>query len=334
MTTVDTLATRLVAAIPERVRADVCANVTSAIVRHWALSLRTAISFQTRGAGGWCDGVSVTEAGVILYRATGNRRQNFTLAHELAHYLVEADPAALSWLADRPEPLREIEHLCDRIASMLLIPRTVLDEALDGGPPSAATLGALRQSAEASRSACAVAVAQRLPCDGFVLVLEVGSTEVFFAARSRDTRPYAWRGDAIPAGHPLRQPKPPELCVAWWPYPYDERRRYFMSTMVTDGYVYAVLAENNLWRVPGLHFTEDAREDRGFKGTINCPTCGYSGPTRWWPHDACGESKCPRCDECGCDRKARSEKRVQCTGCFLSYPSHLVVGGLCRDCRD
>jgi len=52
-----------------------------------------------RADGGVCDGVSYLNDGVILYRSTGNRRENFTLAHELGHWLVDQADATLRKLA-------------------------------------------------------------------------------------------------------------------------------------------------------------------------------------------------------------------------------------------
>ena len=108
----------------------------------------------SRGHAGWCDGVSITTAKLVLYRPTGNRRENFTLAHELAHFLVESDDACLSWLADQRDPGRELEHVCDTIASKLLIPQEVIDLVLDGHAPDATILAALR-AAQSHRDRCA-----------------------------------------------------------------------------------------------------------------------------------------------------------------------------------
>ena len=33
--------------------------------------------------------LSYLSDGVVLYRSTGNRRENFTMAHELGHWLVD-----------------------------------------------------------------------------------------------------------------------------------------------------------------------------------------------------------------------------------------------------
>ncbi len=41
----------------------------------------------------------------------------FTLLHELGHHMAEADEACITWLADRPEPERTLEQVCDAFAA-------------------------------------------------------------------------------------------------------------------------------------------------------------------------------------------------------------------------
>ena len=193
------------------------------------------------------------------------------------------------------------------------------------------TVLGLFEGTAASRSACAIAVARRLPCDGFVALMEEGATEVFFSARSRETRPYAWRGDPIPGGHPLRRRSPPTQTKAWWPHPSGtERREYYMSTATDRGWTVAVFTEDDLFGVSDLHLPQDVTEDRGYEVEVTCP-CGYSGSTRWWPCKECGQSQCPRCGECACARRAR--QRVPCESCYISVLPHLLVDGLCDACR-
>ena len=92
----------------------------------------------SRSDGGACDGVSFLEDGVILYAPTPySRRENFTLAHELGHWLVDQTEAIYDWLADQREPARMLETLCDRIAQRLLLPRTVVRTVVGGGPVQA-----------------------------------------------------------------------------------------------------------------------------------------------------------------------------------------------------
>jgi hypothetical protein len=208
-------------------------------------------------------GQAMRAAGLILYRPTHSRRENFTLMHELGHHLVAQDIDCLSWLADQPEPARVLEQLCDQIAADLLIHPDHVAAALDGGPPDAEVVVALFDTTEASRSACAIALARRLPCDGFIVLIEDGADQVFFAARARDTRPCAWRGDTIPVGHPLRQTPSPPRALVWWPYPTgSERREYFMSCTSAKEWRIAVFAENNLFGVPGFHIPQEVPHPR------------------------------------------------------------------------
>ncbi len=324
---------RLLEAIPQAVREDLAESPEVAIQLHFAVTIETANSFGTRGDGGWCDGSSITDAGIILYRPTSSRRANFTLLHELAHHLIASDDACLNWLANRPEPLRELEQMCDELAAALLIPRELVDAALGNGPLSAATLDRLYGSSQGSRSACAVALAHRLPCDGFIAIIDTRARTVFFSARARETRPYAWRGDPVPGGHLLRVTPVPERSESWWPYPDGEHRQFYMSTAMDNDLAFAVFAEHDLWNVAKLHLSGVERPDRGYHGTISCPSCGYSGRTRWWPCKVCGEGTCPKCQECGCDRRARQLRLRRCRICTVSVAEHLLVNDVCPGCR-
>lgn len=334
MTTPRAEAARLVESIPGHIRRELASDPAQAIKAHWELAVTAADTLAERGAGGWCDGMSITEAGIIMFRPTGNRRQNFTLLHELAHHLVDSDDDCINWIADRPEPAKELEQVCDQIAASVIVPAEQLDFVLDGQRPSAPLWQALYESTSASWSACAVALAQRLPCDGFIAVVNLPTSKVMFAARSRDTRPYAWAGDSVPAGHPLRQADPAALTVAWWPYPDRDRRQYYMSAIKIRDHAYAVLAENDLWSVTKFHQPDQTRLDRGYQGTVTCRNCGHSGPTRMWPCNACGQPPCPRCSECGCDQRERTVSRSMCSNCTVSVPENQLVDGLCTGCRD
>jgi hypothetical protein len=329
--TVTAWARRVLDELDADVRADLADSLATAIELHFGLTVSPAESFGERGGGGWCDGVSIIDSGVILFRPTASRRQNFTLMHELGHHLVDTNVECLTWLADQPDPPRVLEQICDQIAADLLIAADAIDIALAGGPPDAAAVVGLFRDTEASRSACAIAIVHRLPCDGFVVLLEASATEIFFAARARDTRPYAWRGDTIPAGHPLRQNPPPARAKAWWPYPNSgERREYFMSSTTANGWTVAVLAENDLFGVANLHLPQQVEQDRGNDAEITCP-CGYRGKTRMWPCQRCGVPECPRCGECECARRDR--KLIACTNCFSKVQPFLIIDGLCDQCR-
>ncbi len=329
--TIATCAGLALAGISDDVRRALAQDLADAVRAHFGLSVQPADTFGERGDGGWCDGASIIDSGVILYRPTASRRGNFTLMHELGHHLVENSVECLSWIADQPDPNRVLEQVCDQIAADLLITAADVDAALAGSPPDALAVLGLFDGTEASRSACAIAVARKLPCDGFVALVEEDAPEIFFAARARDTRPYAWRGDPIPAGHPLRRQPPPARTKAWWPQPNGtERREYYMSTATDRDWTIAVFTDNDLFGVTDLHLPQQVAEDRGYDGQVICP-CGYSGPTRWWPCKECGQSQCPKCGGCACARRDR--QRVPCQSCFATVLPHLLEDGRCDACR-
>ncbi len=328
-------ARRIANGLDEHVRADLEEDPRTAIETHFGFTVQAARSFAQRGAGGWCDGMSETRTGVLLYRATPGRRENFTLAHELAHHLLDLDYDAPSWIADQPDPARLVEEVCDEIASRLLIPEERIRWAIGDAKPSAATIAELYETTTASRTACMIAVASRLPCDGFALLVDPDDpTRVFTASRARETtRPYAWKGNEIPGAHPLHRSVPSSACRGWWADWRGDRREYYMSTADVAGYLCAVLVENDLWQVDVLHTYVEVDEDRGNDAALSCPGCGFTGTTRWWPCSTCGVLPCPRCQKCECDRRERREKRDSCQSCLVSVRSHLLVDGLCDDCR-
>ena len=325
-------ARRIVAALPVEVRDDIAADPRSAIEVHLEITVQPASSFVERGARGWCDGMSESRSGVILYRRTPGRRENFTLAHELAHHLVDEDEDCPSWLADQPDPAHMLEEVCDDIASRLLISDDLFERALGGGKPGADTVAALHELTVASRTACLIAVANRLPCDGFALLVDPdASHRVFAAARARDTRPYAWKGDAIAAGHDLRRATG-AARRSWWEGRNGDRRDFYVSVADVDGYTCAVFAENDLWAVEKLHTYTPVEPDRGNDAHLNCPSCPFEGTTRWWPCDTCGVLICPRCQACECTRREQREKRAACNRCFTVVRTHLLdEDGCCKD---
>ena len=325
-------ALRLVEQLRDDDRDAVCANPHDAARQRFGLLVEPSVAFAQRGEGGWCDGASITRAGVILYRPTPGRRENFTIAHEIGHHLIADDDDCPSWVADQDDPGHVQEEICDLIAALLLLPDELLANSLAGERPSAEAVARLYNASAASRTACAVAIANRLPCDGFVLLSEPGSGVVFAGARARDTRPYAWKDNPIPPAHPLRRDEPPAKAKAWWPKPSGERRTFYMTTADVDGYLCAVFAENDLWGVEKLHFNEPADLDRGNDQTITCP-CGYNGRTRMHPCPTCGIPECPKCRECECARRRRREATSMCTNCFNTVRAHLLVDGICDNCR-
>lgn len=333
MATTRSEATRLLGSQPEDWVREAAENILHAMTNRWELAVYEKQSFTSRGAGGWCDGMSITSSGIVFYRPTGNRRSAFTLAHELGHNIVESDEACINWLSTQDDLERELEHLCDEIAARILLPRTVIDAALGGEPPSATALARLHDTSQASWSCCAIALAGRLPCDGFIALVDQRSQQVYFSARARDTRPYAWRDDTIPTGHTLRGLHGPIETVSSWPrFNINEPRRYYLSADSNGEWANAVFAENDLWHIEAFHAPQSEPEGSHHTGRLKCQSCGYKGTTRLYPCDTCGEERCQRCEKCQCDREAE-KPRVMCAGCTMFVLPHLLDAGLCPDCR-
>lgn len=149
--TVADLAERVARVVPADVVARVTADPRGALRDDFGLTVRDVPELaDRRGAGGWCDGMSFLDHDVVLIAATGNRRDNFTAVHELAHLLVLRDDEAMNWLADHPDPGTAEELLCDRVAARLLVPPTVVTRLLDGNPPRARHIAGLHAATSAS----------------------------------------------------------------------------------------------------------------------------------------------------------------------------------------
>jgi IrrE N-terminal-like domain len=332
MTTVRRWSEQLIAGLDSAAIDRVAANPKTALTDVFGITVVATSGFDARGAGGWCDGVSLLDGNKILYRPTPSRRENFTLCHELGHYLAESDNGCLDWLGDLPDGERVLESLCDAIAARLLIPDSARSAALADGP-SAEALIELFNMTGASRSACAVAIANALPTEGFVAVVDAEAPDsVFFGARAAETRPYAWAGDAIPESHPLARLFEPRRCHTYWPTRDGGQRNFYMSGAVHGSWNIGVFSSDNLWGIEGGNFVDPGEPSRRNDETIKCP-CGYRGVTPWWPCDSCGIPTCPSCGECQCDRDRRLLPTAMCQECTSTVRAHLLQDGLCPACR-
>lgn len=289
----------------------------------------------TRQGGGACDGVSFLQDGVILYAPSPNsRRENFTLGHELGHALVARDVAAMDWLADQSDTARLLETICDRIASALLLPAAGLTH-LDG-PVSAQDVLDLFRSTQASRPVCAIAIANRLNGLGAVALVDRYSRQVTFS--SVHPHPdmgwptvFPWRGQVIPPGHPLATLHDGGTMRrrSYWATPWGARQDYYIDACHDGHHLIVVFADLDIWGCETLHL-DPPREylDRP-TGEVTC--CGHTVQVRGYLCTTCQQHYCPRCQRCRCERSAGTE--TTCRRCFLSYQPHLIIEGLCEECR-
>jgi len=287
-----------------------------------------------RGTGGWCDGASFVDEGRIMYRPTLGRRENFTICHEIAHHILrEHNDEAIDWVYDRKDPARTLEDLCDRVAASLLISDTVATAEIDDHGVTAQTVVALFEETNASRHCCANRLIDSVRGKGFVAIVDPETMEVWATAKKPDTSPASFRGQRVPAGHPLHRLRETENHIrlkAWWPLGPSDRWDYYLDAIRHDRWIIAVLAETDLWGIDQLHFAQEERQ--GYDGQMTCP-CGFSGDTPWYPCNECETPLCAKCRKCQCDWRAERESWEMCMGCTVSVRSHLLVDGICDQCR-
>lgn len=302
------------------------------------LSARPAEHLASRSDGGACDGMSFLRDGVILYAPSQtSRRQNFTLAHELGHWLVLQSEPVFDWVADQENAPRLLETLCDRIAQRILLPESVVDSVFSKrAPVQAADVLQLFAASQASRPVCAIAIARRLPGLGVVVVIDRSTDKVTYASVRPDPDQgwplvFPWPGQSVPSGHPFRSTAPGFAFTrkSFWRDQWGRQEDFYIDA-VTDGpRLIAVFSDTDLWQAERLHLDEPREFDQRPSTQIRC--CGETRAVRGWPCPTCGQPYCPKCGACRCERLARREQ--SCTNCNLRLQPHLIVNGLCEECR-
>jgi len=326
-----------VAQLDQTTRDALRTDPSRAIRERLGLSVIQRVDLGERGEGGWCDGMSITEKRVVFYAPTDNsKRENFTLNHEVGHYLVDndTDEATLDWAADLIDRPKVIEQVCNIVACRLLLPEAQVRSILGTVGPGGDAVAMLEARSEASREVCVIALAERMPCDGFVAVVNLRSSTVTFAARAGAGRPYPRRDEEVPTGHPLLRLADDESAAveSWWPWPDRNPRHYYQQATRRGHWIYAVLADNDLWNAATFHTPAVDRPAVSVpERRITCP-CGFVGTARGFPCSSCKKIACTRCGECDCDRKERLQ-RAFCDGCFISFPVAQLEDGLCSGCR-
>lgn len=331
----DILARQALANLPNQTRDLLAADPPGALAQLGLQVVAVDEVKPQRGDAGACDGTSFLDDGVILYARTPNsRRENFTLAHELGHFLIDQTDVVIDALADEDHAPELLETLCDRIAHRLLMPAAAVEQALSGGTVCADAVVRLHEHTQASWPVCAIALAERLPCVGAVIVVQ--DSAVIFASVHPDPvqgwpTVVPWRGHPIPAGHPLKSlaPNARFTRLSFWENLWGSRERFYIDAAYEGRRVIAVLSERDLWGCERLHLDPGVAFDSRPAWTITC--CGVTREVRGYPCPTCGHGYCPTCKQCRCEKAAAQE--VACTGCFLTFAPHLLVDGLCEDCR-
>lgn len=293
---------------------------------------------ERRGDGGWCDGISFLNDGLLLYSETPfSRRENFTLAHETAHWLVDHDDDAADWVADHESPEVTLEQLCDHIAGRLLVPPEVLSRVVGNSPPRAAHLEKLYSVTNASEPACAIALTRHLGGFGAAVLIDLDTRAVKYASivwDGFDGRPvaYPWTDQYAPQGHTLRAMPANErrTTKSWWATPWGQRQSFYLDAIASDRVIFAIFSEQDLWEIEKLHVDVAERQVDKPSQEVVCK-CGFSGTISGFPCPACDVLFCPKCKSCGCQRLFA--RHQPCTKCFTSSPTHTLKDGLCVECQ-
>lgn len=331
--TTQLVAQRITASVHSGERAKLARRPLAALQQLGFTVAAVTTPINSRGAQGWCDGMSFTTNRAIIYRQTDSRRENFTLLHEYAHSLVAEDEDALEWLADLEDTPRELERLCDAIAAELLLPTSTVAAVVKGGPVRADHAVALYDTTQASHHAIAVRLLTRLPCAGSVFLVNANTLTVAFAATSSDMRVWPGKNQAVPLGHALQRLQPEESISApsFWETPWGKRQSFYLDARRRTNWIHGVLAERDLWKTEKLHIRHEDRErplEREAR-PVACP-CGYRGTTAGMVCEEAEHPYCPRCQECLCHYGNRTQ--VACSSCNLVVPAQDLQGGRCSMC--
>lgn len=331
--TTQSVATRIVAEVHAGQRLELGRQPLRALRRLGFIVDAVSTPASSRGAQGWCDGMSFSSGRAIVYRQTDNRRENFTLLHEYAHGLVDDDDEALEWLADLPDTSRELERLCDAIAAELLLPSTAVNAVVKAGPVRAEHAVALYDGTQASHHAIAVRLVARLPCAGSVFMVNAKTLTVAFAATSSDLQIWPGKNQPVPAGHALHRLQPEQTITApsFWATPWGKRQSLYVDARRRTNWTHVVLAERDIWQTETFHARYDDRDlprERQVR-TLSCP-CGYRGTTAGAVCDEAEHPYCPRCHECLCFFGPRD--RIKCPNCNMVVPATDIQDGRCSMC--
>ncbi|MGQ2915226.1 hypothetical protein [Microbacterium invictum] len=325
-----------VAAVPADVRALFPSNPLLTLTSQLDLVVRPAPDLaRARDDGGFCDGMSFLDDGVVLYRPTGNRRENFTLAHELGHWVVGRLDPVLDWLADNDVDGRMLETICDRFARELLLPAQIAAELVGRGPVRAHHIIDLFDTTQASHPVCMIAVAEHLRGMGAIALIDRVSGEVTDASVRPDPdrgwpAVIPWRGQRLPEGHHLLELPDAATRIEriTWRGRWSEDD-FYVDVLVTRRKIVCVFADTDLW-TPG---TGAPLIDRSFdtRLLLRGYCCGTDFQVRGYPCPTCQKPYCPSCGLCQCERATASDQ--SCTECFRLYRPALLEDGVCVDCR-
>lgn len=288
-----------------------------------------------RETGGACDGMSFLEDGVLLFRPSPtSKRENFTLCHELGHWLIEQDTRLIDWLSDQQDSAAVLETLCDRVAKSLLLPADLVGEYVTN-PVRAQNVVDMTDDSAASLPVCGIAVAERLPGLGAVVIIDRADNSISFASvRPDDDRGwptvYPWPGELVATGHSILDLVAGGSMTrrSFWTNRWGNRADYFIDAVASERRICAVFSAADLWKTETLPSLVE--HDFGTRLISSFRCCGVEQDVRGYPCSRCGRGFCRKCGNCRCTSIADFEGK--CVECFSITPAHLLREGRCELC--
>jgi len=274
---------------------------------------------------------------ILLQRSSSRRRDTFSLLHELCHHLLDSDDEAAEMLfaiANRKRRDQLEEDICDAFAAAVLIDDDVLNEVIADGI-TARSFVELFNKTGASREACAVALAQRLTSNGYIVVgtrrpgthADAEVAVARFSARHgdiaairRNTPQPSTALDRIGGRSSIREQS--DLVLA-----SSATTDTYLCDIVIDGdYLFGVFVSDN----PGWGGLSVRDPTPGGYTDQYCDRC----PTDFYPNSPacseCGHHPCTECGQCECI-KAPPGAGI-CNVCHMQTPAHRMNGNVCVDC--
>lgn len=310
----------------ETMRADL--GLTVSAVDHLSTS---------RAEGGACDGVSFLQDNVVLYAATGpsNPRENFTLGHELGHWLVDQAGDIYDWLLDQPDPPKLLETMCDHIAAQLLLPPGALDAVVGSGPIRAQHVIDLAGSTRVSRPVAAIALARRLPSMGAAAIIDRATGAILTASIRPDPdqgwpRVHPWPGQQLPESDPLRRLTSGQRMTTrrLWRTSWGTTEDFYIDAVADHSRIVVLFSCADVWKVEAFHAPDTREYDDRPQLSGTC--CGQLFDRRGYPCGTCGAPYCPACGLCRCQK--RDVQDPTCRSCNLKVLPHRLSDGVCDDC--
>lgn len=335
----DTCAEIAIQLIPAGKRLELAQRPTTTITSMFDLRVRATEHLTLQhDNGGACDGASFLADGVLLYAPTlHSKRENFTVLHELGHWLVEENDEIMIWLADQEEHEKILETVCDRIAQKLLVHPSEIQEIIGNGPLRAHHILELSEQSSASRPASAIALSGQLSNVGALVIIDptkltVTSSSVFPDPIKGWPKVIPWPGQSISSGHPLALLKPGESRTdrMTWETPWGQREFFYIDAYADDKRIYAVFSATDLWGAVAFHPNVSREFDDRLQ--LNGYCCGVNFNSKGYPCNTCKDPYCPECGRCKCDREI--QRNQVCNSCYMSRPAQLFVDDVCQECQE